>query len=289
MDNASLDQTVAVARSVEGVCVIANRENLGFAGGVNRGFRATTARFLLLLNPDVELATTLEPLITACEQHGMATGRLLDHRTGKVQRGFNIRSFPTPGALIFEILGTNRLWRSNPVNRRFRYLDRDPEAEGLADQPAGCFLMTRRDIFEELGGFDEGFHPIWFEDTDYCRRAADLGFRAMYLPGVAACHRGGHSIALVDPGCRVVQWYVSLLRYAAKHFGWFGYRGVTAAVILGSIPRMIVGWVSGRESRGLRQLTTYGRIVRYSTMCFLSRKWCLSSKARSPQPGDLVK
>ena len=286
VDNASVDQTVALARSVSRVRVIVNSKNLGFAAAVNQGVRSTSTRYVLLLNPDVEVTTSLDPLIDACDRSGLATGRLSDERTGAPQQGFNLRRFPTPMALIFEILGMNRLWPSNPVNQYFRYIDRDPNAGGEVDQPAGAFLITRRDVFEKLDGFDEGFYPIWFEDVDYCRRAANAGFRATYVPEVVGRHQGGHSIFSLDPASRVVYWYVSLLRYAAKHFGGLGYRGVTAAVILGSIPRMIVGMVSGREARGLRQLAAYWKIVRFSTMCFVSKKWCLNSISRSPRPGD---
>ena len=51
----------------------------------------------------------------------------------------------------------NRMWPSNPVNRRYRYLDRDLDQPGPVEQPAGAFLMIRRDVWERLGGIDEAF------------------------------------------------------------------------------------------------------------------------------------
>ncbi len=118
------------------------------------------------------------------------------------RRGFTIRRFPTPLTLWFELCGFNRLWPSNPVNRRYRYLDRDLEQAGPVEQPAGAFLMFRRDVWERLGGFDEGFYPVWFEDVDFCRRAADAGYRIEYVPQVEAEHLGGHSVGQISEGCR---------------------------------------------------------------------------------------
>ncbi len=75
------------------------------------------------------------------------------------------------------MLGLNRLWPGNPVNRRYRCLDLDLEAAADVEQPAGAFLLIRRDAWQALGGFDEGFHPIWFEDVDFLKRARDAGYR----------------------------------------------------------------------------------------------------------------
>ena len=123
------------------VKLIANRDNRGFAGAANQGFAVTTGDPILLLNPDVRLRTPLAPLIEACQEHGLAAGQLTGS-DGRVQAGFTIRRFPTPASLAFELLGINRLWPRNAVNRRYRYLDRDLNLEGPVEQPAGAFLMV---------------------------------------------------------------------------------------------------------------------------------------------------
>ena len=123
VDNASSDRTVELVRERTHVRVIANRENRGFAAAVNQGISACEADFLLLLNPDANLLTAVDAWWTPA-QYGLAAGKL-GGRKGPAQAGFTIRRFPTPAALIFELFGINRLWPSNPVNRRYRYLDRD--------------------------------------------------------------------------------------------------------------------------------------------------------------------
>jgi len=244
VDNASTDRTVEQVRKRAlvnpRVKLIGNRDNRGFAGAVNQGFATTASDPILLLNPDVRLRTPLTPLIDACTEHGLAAGQLTAP-DGQVQAGFTIRRFPTPASLAFELMGINRLWPGNPANRRYRYVDRDLNLEGPVEQPAGAFLMVRRDVWEHLGGFDEAFHPVWFEDVDFCRRAAGAGFQIEYVPQVRAEHLGGHSVKKLSSARMEQYWYVSLLSYAAKHFRPWPYRGVCLAAVLSTVPRTVAG------------------------------------------------
>jgi GT2 family glycosyltransferase len=269
VDNASHDATVEIARR-GGALVIANAENRGFAAAVNQGIRAAIAEsapgHFLLLNPDARILTALDELVTASTHFGLAAGRLVNE-DGETQAGFTIRRFPTPATLIFELAGLNRLFPWNPVNRRYRYLDRDLRHPGPVDQPAGAFLMTRRDLWERLGGFDERFHPIWFEDVDYSKRAAIQGHPAQYVPSVTAAHDGAHSIAQVPTGCRAIWWCVSLMQYAAKHFGAVGYRAVCLAVLVTSIPRAVAGMMT---ERSLAPASTYSKIIRFAAKRLVS-------------------
>mgnify|MGYP000943001644 CR=1 FL=1 len=193
VDNASEDATLAEVRRRPWVTVVAQSENLGFAGAVNAGARLATGTHLLLMNPDAVLTAPLDPLVAACSQHGIAAGALTD-ADGRIQAGFTVRSLPTPAALVFECLGLNRFWPSNPVNRRYRRLDADLTKAAFVEQPAGAFLMIRRDVFDKLGGFDERFWPVWFEDVDFCRRALDRGYRIVYEPKSAVYHQKGATL-----------------------------------------------------------------------------------------------
>ncbi len=247
LDNASADGTVAKARGVEGVRVVANTSNLGFAGAVNQGFRLLSTPYVLLLNPDAILGASVDALVAACrdERTGAATGQLV-HPTGEPQFGFTVRRLPRWETLAFEVLGLNRLWRSNPVNRRYRCTGLDLNKAQFVEQPAGAFLLIKRAVWEELGGFDERFHPLWFEDVDFLARMAAAGYRVWYDPQVWAVHHGGHSIAQLRPGERQRYWYDSLLHYAGKHFAVWQVRAIAAAVLIGALGRMVTGVLGGR-------------------------------------------
>lgn len=241
VDNASADDTVARACGFPGVQVIASRENLGFAGGVNLGVRHSRFSTILVMNPDVVLLNHPQPLVAACHLRGYAASAgMLMGEDGVPQRGFTIRRLPTPASLAFEALGLNRVWPRNPVNRRWRAMDLDLFAPQDVEQPAGAFFVFRREVWDALGGFDTRFHPVWFEDVDFCRRLALGGWRVRYLPEVRARHAGSASIRKMRELDREVQWYVSLLKYSAAAFGEFGRLGVAVAVALAAGLRW--GW-----------------------------------------------
>ena len=258
VDNASRDDTGAIV-TARGAGLIANSGNRGFAAAVNQGIRTLDTPYILLLNPDCVLQSDLEPLRACCERPGIAGagGRLLD-AGGRPQTGFMFRRFPTPKALIFETLGVNRVCPQNPVNWQFRCLGFDIAHEQKVDQPAGAFLMIRRDVWKKLGGFDERFHPLWFEDVDFARRAADNGFQMYYTPLAVAKHTGGHSILNMPLEIKVFCWYGSLLQYSKKHFRPWSTRAVSFAIIAGSIARMFAGSVC---QRSFKPLAAYYRVL----------------------------
>jgi len=262
VDNASQDNTREIVERRGAVKLIRNLTNRGFADAVNRGVAELDNGLILVLNPDVELETPIDAMERACRQDGvgLAGGRLVD-RQGRIQTGFTLRRFPTPLTLVFEVLGINRVFPPNPVNRRYRCLDLDLSKPGEVDQPPGALLMFRRDVWQRLGGFDTQFRPLWFEDVDFCKRARNLGVRIQYVPAVIGRHQGGHSLARLDWAQREVFWYVSLLRYASKHFPPYAYRGVGAAVVLGSLLRSVIGMVRWRS---LRPLQVYAKIAKFA-------------------------
>jgi len=242
VDNGSTDGTVGEIPADRRVRVVRSDKNLGFAGGVNRAVRESGETYLLLLNPDIELLGAIDPMVTAVVQYGhsAATGLLVDV-AGTPQKGFSFRRLPTPTALVFEVLGINRIWPGNPVNRWYRCSDLDLLRAQEVEQPAGACFLFRRVDWERLGGFDEEFYPVWFEDVDFCQRLAKLGATIWFTPSVRVLHHGGHSVQKIDVGCRQRVWYGSLLRYAAKHFRPFSRRFVAVTVAAAVVPRILIG------------------------------------------------
>lgn len=260
IDNAPSDSTCGKVAAA-GVRLIANPGNAGFAAAVNQGVLATSAPLILLLNPDTRLETGLEPLIRCFDdpRTGGAGGLLLGS-DGKPQTGFMARNLPTPATLAFEVLGINRLWPNNPVNWQYRCLRINPMASAFVDQPAGAFFMFRRSGWEQLGGFDENFWPVWFEDVDFCARLRSAGFLLKYEPGARAVHRGGHAVGRIAPGSRERYWYGSLLKYAAKHYHPVAFGSVCLAVAAGAAGRALLAF----PRAGLRVFKVYSSVIRLS-------------------------
>ncbi|MBS1854095.1 MAG: glycosyltransferase family 2 protein [Acidobacteria bacterium] len=267
IDNASQDATREEVRR-RNIRLIANAENRGFASAVNQGFAALSNPYILLLNPDAVLLSSLEPLRAACDLPGSAgAGGCLVDAGGRPQIGFMARRLPTPAVLVLESLLLNRLWPNNPVNRRYRLLGRDYSTQFPVEQPAGAFLMVRRGVWEQVGGFDEGFHPLWFEDVDFCSRIKQGGWILYFVPQGTARHIGGHSIPRLAVEMRRFYWYRSLLRYSFKHFGRSAHGVVCAAVMIGSILRGIGESVL---EGSLKPFASYGRVIRLAGRCLVS-------------------
>ncbi len=230
VDNASADRTTqVVTEAAPNAQLLRNDSNRGFAAAVNQGVRALDAKVIVLVNPDIELQapmTPSNPLIRrALENDAGVVGAKLVGEDGEFQTGFAVRAFPTPAALALEALLVHRLWPGNAVNRRYRQLDLDPDKPQPCDQPAGALLAFRREIHEQVGGFDERFFPLWFEDVDFCLAASQAGYRNYYEPRCIARHYGAHSVAAMSVRRRQAAWYGSLLRFAEKRFsptavGW---------------------------------------------------------------------
>jgi len=258
VDNGSTDDTVnEIAR--RGVRILTNGTNRGFAAAVNQGIHNIGAEYLVILNPDAYIVGGLDALVEACDRPRAAgAGGQLLGPDGRPQIGFMVRRFPTVACLVLEALVLNRVWPGNPVNRRYRCLDLDYSVGFEADQPAGAFLMIRRDVWRQLGGFDEKFHPLWFEDVDFCLRAARAGYRLFYVPEAVAKHTGGHSIPKISVEMRRNYWYGNLLRYTVKHFRPLEARAVCVAVVAGSALRVIV---ESLLERSFTPVAVYSRVM----------------------------
>ncbi len=277
VDNASTDATCGKVAAA-GVPLIANNGNEGFAAAVNQGVRATSAPLILLLNPDTRLETGIESLIACFDDPKTGgAGGLLVGTDGKPQTGFMARNLPTPAALAFEVLGINRLWPQNRSNWQYRCLQNDPMASACVEQPAGAFFMFRRSGWEQLGGFDENFWPVWFEDVDFCARLRSAGFALRYQPEARAAHEGGHSVGRIPDGLRERYWYGSLLKYAAKHYNPVAFGSVCLAVAVGAAGRAFLAFPRG----GLRVFEVYSSVIRLS---FAHLRGALLPGSRIPGP-----
>jgi GT2 family glycosyltransferase len=208
----------ALAAAHRRVRFLPRADNLGFAAGVNLAARATSAPYLLLLNPDTivdePLLRPLEAWLATHPDTAVLGPRVLD-ADGTVQA--SARRFPGPTtALAGRSTWLTRAFPGNWLSRR-NLPGREADAPMDVDWVAGSCFLTRRDVFDRLGGLDEQFFLYW-EDADYCRRATRAGFRVVYLPTVRVRHIGGRS-ATLDPTHAVRAFHRSALHLYRKHGG----------------------------------------------------------------------
>jgi N-acetylglucosaminyl-diphospho-decaprenol L-rhamnosyltransferase len=272
IDNASADDTLqhleefVASRPVR---LIANERNLGFAAAVNQGAREASGEVLLILNPDaIAQPGAVAALLRCMDSSGAAAvGGALIGDDGKPERGFTFRRLPTPATLCYEALLVNRLLPRNAVNRQYRCLDADYAQQQDVEQPAGACLAVSRTMWEKLGGFDEQFFPVWFEDVDFCKRLRDQGRRMVYCPEARFQHRGAHSVGQLSFRARQIFWYGNMLLYAEKHFSKGQVRHLRLAIVGGMLLRAVAAVFGARQRPLGETLAGYWEITR--TVCKL--------------------
>jgi N-acetylglucosaminyl-diphospho-decaprenol L-rhamnosyltransferase len=211
VDNGSSDDTgEAVRCAYPAVDLVQLNEGRALAAAYNRGAERGSAEFVLFLNDDV-LATeaSIAALVATLRERSdavAAAGRLVDPETGKTQIEYQPQPFPTLATYTATFAG---LHRTAP---RF-----DEKANVAVDQPPGACLMVRRDVFEAVSGWDEGFE-FWYEDVDLARRLRDHGV-VLYVPTAPFEHMGGWSAQRLNRSELVSRHYRGALLYGSKHFG----------------------------------------------------------------------
>lgn len=218
-------------------------ENRGFAHANNRGLETADARYVLLLNPDVEvLDGSLADLVAYMDGHpevGIAGARQVDE-AGQVWP--TARRFPSVGRAIGEALGPERLplggsWLGEAELDPSRY---DEELE--CDWSSGSFLLVRAEALPADGPLDERFF-FYSEEVDFCLRVKQAGWRVRHLPRFTIAHYGGKTAA--SPRMEAQLAYARS-QYAAKHFGRLRRASFVSAIAL----RHLVRWAAFSLRRG---------------------------------------
>jgi GT2 family glycosyltransferase len=253
VDNASGD-FAEILRAVENhrwsswVTVVAAPKNGGFAYGNNLGVvTACTSgdpAYFYLLNPDAQVRPgAIDLLVRFLEMHpevGIAGSGLegLDGRDWPI-------AFRFPSMMGELIQGIN--W--GVVTRLFepwaivRYMSRSNDA---VDWVSGASMMIRPSVFRAVGGMDENYF-LFFEETDFCRRARGAGYATWYVPDSRVMHIGGQSTTVSTSGCERLPeyWFESRRRYYAVTFGIACAIAIDLVAVvahsLGSVKRAIRG------------------------------------------------
>jgi len=267
VDNASRDDTVQRVEAFVAAQVLrllANDRNCGFATAVNQGAHETSGDILLLLNPDTIAEPGAVKALLQCMElahAAAATGALLQSN-GNLARGFTFRRLPTLATLLCEAMLVNQIWPRNPVNRRYRCLDADYSQQQEVEQPAGACLAITRNVWESIGGFDESFYPVWFEDVDLCKRLLECGSKIVYCPTAHFRHSGAHSVSQLSLREKQVFWYGNMLGYARKHFSGRQVRMLRAGIVTGMLLRSLAALFGGRQAPLCETLAAYWEVVR---------------------------
>lgn len=184
VDNGSQDASREVVRAFDEPPprLIENAENRGFCAANNQGITAAQGEYVVLLNNDAQAAPRwLESLVRAADQDpriGMAASKILVAEDPRV--------IDKVGHLIYPD-GQNR-GRGHGERDEGQY-DRDRETAW----PDGCAALYRKEMLDQIGGFDEQFFA-YADDAELGLRGRIAGWRAVYVPEAVVRHRRGETL-----------------------------------------------------------------------------------------------
>lgn len=188
VDNNSADDTVNKIKKYNLDCLVERKTNSGFAKAANDGARVASSSYLLFLNPDAELKDNAiwELLKTAEEdsQVGLVGGKFLSQK-GKPMVSFG--HFPSRKTEFFQ---KTRLAKIFPAGRYIPYTLFSKhlfKRSHRVDWVSGGFCLVRKDVFQEVGGFDENFF-LYLEDVDLAKKIKERGYRIVFCSTAEAIH-----------------------------------------------------------------------------------------------------
>lgn len=227
VDNASTDGSMDYLQArFPQIKFISNQENTGFARACNKGLEQARGEFVLFLNPD-----TLVPedcfvnCISFFETHpdcGALGVKMIDG-AGKFLKESK-RSFPSPLTSLCKLAGLSALFPKSKIFGRYHLGHLDKEKDHEVDVLAGAFMMVRRKLLKETGGFDETFF-MYGEDIDLSYRiqkaacAATGGkYKNYYFAGTTIVHFKGESTRRGSFNY-VRLFYNAMNIFVQKHYG----------------------------------------------------------------------
>ncbi len=206
VDNGSKDRTSEIVRErFPDVRLLRAPRNLGFAGGNNLGLKVATGNLLILLNDDTEVMPDwLRALETALHRHPRAgilgckllytDGKTIQHAGGIIE----------PNGLTHHVGAGEIDSGKYDTERQYPYV-------------TGAAFGITREVYNRLGGLDEGYFPIYFEEIDYCHNARRLGYECLYVPSAVVYHYESRTTKSWSSGF-LYKYHKNRLRFLLKNY-----------------------------------------------------------------------
>jgi GT2 family glycosyltransferase len=252
VDNASSDGSAEmVKQDFEKAILIANERNQGLAAANNQGMAVAKGRYLLLLNSDtIVLDNAIAKAVEFADRHPDAA--VTGCRVMNPDRSLQPTCFMYP-SLLNMFLAATYLYKLFPRSRlfgreRMTWWDRDDERD--VEVVTGCMMLVRREAVADVGAMDERYF-MYCEETDWCYRFKQGGWRVMFTPSAEIIHLGGQSSRRVRKEM-LIQLKLSVLKFMKKHHGWLVHKIaclLTIAFFAVRMPIWFVRSLLAREGR----------------------------------------
>jgi GT2 family glycosyltransferase len=212
VDNNSEDDSCAMVNGrFPHITLLENKENVGFSKANNQAVAIAKGEFVCILNPDAAVAedTFSKALGFAenIEKLGALSIYLMDG-TGHFLPESK-RNVPTPRRALLKLLGqtkgTNGYYARHIEDR----------SSGEIDILAGAFMLMKRSVFNEVGGFDEDYF-MYGEDIDLSYKLQKAGYKNHYFGSLCVLHYKGESTQKDGP--YLDRFYGAMRIFYKKHY-----------------------------------------------------------------------
>lgn len=170
------------------VTFIQSGGNIGYAGGNNIGIKASSGKYVCIMNPDITVrAGALDELVRFMEANPEVgvCGPKLTHPDGSLDH--SSYRFPTPAIPVYRRTPLGKTAAGKKALSSYLMADADRNVTRDVDWLLGAVLMVRREAIDQVGLLDDRYF-LYFEDTDWCRRFWQAGWRVTYHAGANMVH-----------------------------------------------------------------------------------------------------
>lgn len=209
IDNDSKDGSCEMVKNLfPSVKLIENKENVGFSKANNQAVKVAKGEYICILNPDTAVGENTFNLALEYYQRTDKMGALgvyLMDGTGSFLPESK-RNLPTPKVSLLKLTGFGSKYYANYITE---------ESEGEVEVLVGAFMLIKRDIYSEVGGFDEDYF-MYGEDIDLSYKITQAGYKNHYLGSTTVLHYKGESTKRDD--AYYDRFYGAMQIFYRKHF-----------------------------------------------------------------------
>ena len=238
VDNASTDGSLDVLKKMKDIILIESKENTGFARGNNLGIKVAKGEYILLLNSDILLEEDsikkIVDRISKSSKIGIASCKLLNKdKTVQKNGGF----FPDLLHVILWSLFLDQVpFVQNIFGSYHPHVGSYYKVEHNQDWVTGAFFLIKRQVLDQIKGFNENFF-LYVEELEFCYRAKKKGWEVLYTPETYIIHLGGAS---GSTQLSVLQEYKNLRLFYKIHFNLISRLGLILTLKINILLRLVL-------------------------------------------------
>ncbi len=201
------------------VSYIKNKKNNGFGAGNNIGATYAHGKYLFFLNPDTLVFPQTVNILINFLKKNMKTGVVAPLLLTKDKKVFPLQGSLTltPLRAVAALSFIYKYFPNNPIAKSYFLTNWNKESIQYVDVVPGTACIIRREVFEQVGGFDESFF-LYFEESDLCKRIKEKGFFLSIIPQAKIIHISGQSTKYLS---NIKDIFIkSRFHYFRKHYGY---------------------------------------------------------------------